>query len=80
MKRNEHVVVVGASLAGATVDFSAIYRSEGRLVAVAGMGRSHELKAIKRLIGDRARVSGAWLAKEDLDLDSLDPADVGTAA
>jgi 3-phenylpropionate/trans-cinnamate dioxygenase ferredoxin reductase subunit len=61
-------------------DFTAIYRLDGRIVAGAGMGRSTELKNIKRLIADRARLPGAWLANDDLELDTFDPVDIGTAA
>jgi 3-phenylpropionate/trans-cinnamate dioxygenase ferredoxin reductase subunit len=51
--------------------FTAFYLDRGRLVAAAGMGRSDELKAAKRIIAERGRPIPAELADEDTDLGSL---------
>jgi 3-phenylpropionate/trans-cinnamate dioxygenase ferredoxin reductase subunit len=55
-------VVVRGDLAAH--DFTAICRKDGRVVAVIGMGRPHEMRRLKHLIADRAELPAEWVPRD----------------
>jgi 3-phenylpropionate/trans-cinnamate dioxygenase ferredoxin reductase subunit len=50
-------------------DFTVIYRSGGRVVAAAGMGRPRELKQLKQMIAGRAPLPARWASEDDVLVD-----------